>query len=119
MEKKLNVRRLNDVISVSSQIHEKDIAEIAKLGFRTIINNRPDQEGGDIQPFSADLGTAAASRGIEYHYLPVVASDIRPSDAKQFKEILACCPKPVFAFCRSGNRTTKLFKMSKSLTPSL
>mmetsp|Transcript_56681 Transcript_56681/g.149363 ORF Transcript_56681/g.149363 Transcript_56681/m.149363 type:complete len:96 (-) Transcript_56681:278-565(-) len=74
MEKKLNVRRLNDVISVSSQIHEKDIAEIAKLGFRTIINNRPDQEGGDIQPFSADLGTAAASRGIEYHYLHAAQS---------------------------------------------
>jgi uncharacterized protein (TIGR01244 family) len=51
----IQITKLTDEFSTAPQISVEDIAEIAQLGFKTIINNRPDAEGGDEQPKSAQL----------------------------------------------------------------
>ena len=41
----MEAKKISDGLSVSPQISADDIKEIARLGFRSIICNRPDGEG--------------------------------------------------------------------------
>ncbi len=104
--------RHNDAFSTAPQIGPDDLAQIAAMGFKTVINNRPDAEGGAEQPASAQIQTAAAQAGIVYAHLPVISGQITDAQARQFAELLAKCPKPVLAFCRSGARSQNLYRMA-------
>ncbi|HEY9217139.1 MAG TPA: TIGR01244 family sulfur transferase, partial [Phenylobacterium sp.] len=63
-------RRVTDQLSVAPQITLDDVAEAARQGFRTIINNRPDGEEPG-QPTSAQFEAAAAAAGVAYAHIPV------------------------------------------------
>ena len=54
-----NVTRHTDKFSTAPQVSPSDLPEIAAMGFKTVINNRPDGEGGADQPSSAELEAAA------------------------------------------------------------
>jgi sulfide:quinone oxidoreductase len=112
--------RHTDAFATSPQISPADVAEIAALGYRTLINNRPDDEGGAEQPTSAEIETAAKAAGLHYAHLPVVSGQITEPQARRFAELLATSPKPVLAFCRSGARSQNLFRMARgqSAAPS-
>ena len=78
-------------------------------GFRSVINNRPDFEGGPDQPTSASVEAAARAAGLEYAWLPVAPNLHSADEIARFAELLATLPKPILVFCRSGARSTKLF----------
>ncbi len=105
--------RLTDVFSTAQQILPEDVAAIAASGFKTLINNRPDLEGGSDQPSSASLAAAAEAVGLRYAYLPVISGQITEDQAKHFAQLLADSPKPVLAFCRSGARSQSLYRLSE------
>jgi uncharacterized protein (TIGR01244 family) len=105
-----NVQTLTDAFSVAPQLDIAAMEWAAQAGFRSIVNNRPDHEGGPDQPTSADLGAAASSAGLEYAHLPVSPSVQTADDVARFAELLARLPKPILAFCRSGTRSGKLFR---------
>ena len=48
--------------SVAAQLTVERIAEVAALGFKTLINNRPDGEGGPDQPMSAAIAAAVQAQ---------------------------------------------------------
>ena len=98
----------NDV-SVAPQLAPEAMAEAAAAGFRSVINNRPDFEGGADQPTSASIEAAARAAGLEYEWLPVAPNVHSADEIARFGELLATLPKPILAFCRSGARSTKLF----------
>lgn len=96
----------------ATQISVDDIAQIAALGFKTIVNNRPDGEGGASQPTSAQLQAEAEKHGITYIYIPVVPGGITADHAALLKQRLETAPKPVLGFCKSGMRASSLYKMA-------
>jgi uncharacterized protein (TIGR01244 family) len=100
------------VFATAPQLIPADMAAVAAQGFKTVINNRPDGEGGPDQPLSADVQAAALAAGLQYHHLPVVAGQITPEQAKAMADILAVAPEPVLAFCRSGARSTQLRQLA-------
>jgi sulfide:quinone oxidoreductase len=104
--------RHTDGFSTAPQISTDDLASIAAMGFRTVINNRPDGEGGAEQATSSQMQAAAARAGLVYAHLPVISGQITDAQARQFAELLAKCPKPVLAFCRSGARSQNLYQMA-------
>lgn len=106
------VTRHNPGYATSPQINVADIAQIAAMGFKSVINNRPDGEGGDAQPLSKDIQAAAEQAGLRYVYQPVISGQLTAADAVRLGEILAELPQPVFAFCRTGARCTKLYGMA-------
>lgn len=108
------IRNLGDAYAVTGQLASNDIAELAALGFRTLINNRPDGEGGSEQPSSGELERAARAAGLHYVHLPVVSGAITPEQAQEMRRVLASVPAPVVAFCRSGARSAKLFELSQN-----
>ncbi len=94
---------VTDWLSVASQIVEADIADYAEQGYRTVINNRPDdEEPGQLS--STLAAQRAQSLGLDYHYLPVTAATLTQSQLDAFAELLATAEKPVVAHCRSGTR---------------
>ena len=55
----LHFKWLSDTVAAAGQIWPADLPVIAAHGFKTVINNRPDGEGGPSQPASAQLQHAA------------------------------------------------------------
>lgn len=104
--------------STAPQINADDVAEIARLGFKTIINNRPDLEGGPEQPTSAQIQAAAEAAGLSYVYMPVIPNNILPEQVSAFATAYAAAEKPVLAFCRTGNRANSIFKQALASTNS-
>lgn len=105
----LTITKISDDYSTSPQILPNDVAEIAKKGFKTIINNRPDLEGGADQPTSNAIAEAAKQHGLHYVYIPVVPNQIQDSQVDSFRQAFAAAPKPALGFCRTGNRASQMF----------
>lgn len=111
-----NVQPVASDVCVAAQLDPAAMAELAGLGFRSVINNRPDFEGGPEQPSSAQIETAARAAGLSYAFLPVSPAVQTPEEIARFAELLATLPKPILAFCRSGTRSGKLYRAATSAT---
>lgn len=109
----MDVRKLSDALSVAPQLTVDDLVEVARLGFRTVINNRPDGETQG-QPDAAVLGAKAKQLRLAYHYQPVVAGAMTEADVIEFRRLLASATQPVLAFCRSGTRCTNLWAFASA-----
>ena len=105
----LPLQALTADVSVAPQLEPAAMAQVAAAGFRSVINNRPDFEGGPDQPTSAAIEAAAVAAGLNYAHLPVAGGYQSPEEIARFAELLATLPRPLLAFCRSGARSTKLF----------
>jgi uncharacterized protein (TIGR01244 family) len=108
----LLINQLNKDFSFTSQIGIQDIAEIASLGYKTIINNRPDFEGGNMQPQSAEIEAVAKTYGIAYAHIPVIPNQISHENIAAFKQAYENAQKPILGFCKSGNRASTLCKLA-------
>lgn len=107
---------LNAEFAVAPQLEPDQMAAVAAAGFRSVINNRPDLEGGASQPASDSIAQAAAAAGLEYAYLPVIPSDLKQADVDAMAALIARLPTPVLAFCRSGARAAKLYQLAGGRT---
>jgi uncharacterized protein (TIGR01244 family) len=96
-------RRVTDQLSVSPQIGVDDIARAAALGFKLVINNRPDGED-PAQPSSAEIEAAAHAAGLAYAHIPVRGSPT-PDQVEAEQAVLDSASGPVLAYCRSGTRS--------------
>lgn len=109
MDTPLQIHRLAPDVCVAGQLTPEAMAELARLGFRSVINNRPDYEAGPEQPTSASIEQAAQAAGLSYAYLPVHPAVQSVDEIALFAQLLQDMPKPVLAFCRSGNRSSRLY----------
>jgi uncharacterized protein (TIGR01244 family) len=103
------VQQLSADVCVAPQLDTAAMTWAAQAGFKSVINNRPDFEGGPDQPTSAAMQAAALAAGLQYAWLPVAPSVQTPQEIARFAELLDTLPKPVLAFCRSGTRSGKLY----------
>jgi uncharacterized protein (TIGR01244 family) len=96
--------------ATAPQLSPEDVAQAAAAGFRSIVNNRPDFEGGPAQPTSQAVQAAADAAGLDYAFLPVQSGSQTPDEIARMRELIDTLPKPVLAFCRSGARTSNLYR---------
>lgn len=106
---------LDEDLAVAPQLTPEAMAAAAAAGFRSVINNRPDFEGGPGQPTNAAMEAAARAAGLEYAFLPVASGFQTPQEAERMAELMERLPKPVLAFCRSGARSGRLYQMARQL----
>ncbi len=104
------IRQVAPDFCVAPQLTPEAMAEVAALGFRSVINNRPDFEEGPHQPPSASVQAAAEAAGLQYRHLPVSGGYQSPDEIAAMARLIAELPGPVLAFCRSGTRSTRLFQ---------
>ncbi len=106
----MQIHPLNTQLSVGPQIELADIAALATRGFRSIINNRPDNEAPG-QPRNAELAAAAQKAGLGWRYIPVSSGQFTEAQVQSFAEALNELPGPVLAYCRSGTRCCALWAL--------
>ena len=106
-------RQLDDTTLVDGQIAPGDVAALQAQGVTLIVNNRPDGED-DGQPTSDEIEAAANAAGVAYRHVPI-ARGMGPSDVEAMREAIhAAAGGKMFAFCRSGNRSTLAWAVAKS-----
>ncbi len=115
MSAPLPVRAITPDISVAPQLTPDAMAEAAALGFRSVINNRPDFEHGPGQATSAEMQAAALAAGLEYRFLPVDGGYQSAQEIAAFARLMNELPKPILAFCRSGARSTRLIVAAQQI----
>ena len=109
----LELKRINDDVSVAPQISPDDMPAIKAAGFATVINNRPDGEAFD-QPSNAVMKAAAEAAGLTYHFIPLGRDGVSPDLVEEERAALEGSNGPVLAYCRSGTRSTTLWALSQA-----
>lgn len=109
----MEVKQINEQVSVGGQIAPEDVATLKAMGFVAIVNNRPDGESPG-QPTGAEIAAAAEAAGLGYHAIPMGRAGVSPDMIAQTREALAESGGPVFCFCRSGTRSTTLWALSQA-----
>ena len=102
-------RTIDPQYAVSEQIEASDVKTLAAMGFKTILCNRPDGEAAGQPPF-ASVALAARELGLVAEYLPIAPQGAGPADHQAFVGLIDRLPKPVLAYCRSGNRSATLWQ---------
>ncbi|MFM0758029.1 aminotransferase class V-fold PLP-dependent enzyme [Paraburkholderia strydomiana] len=92
----------------SRQITKADLKSIHEAGFRGLMCNRPDGESAD-QPTFAEIAFTARELGLTVRYVPVKSDQVSAMEVDSFGEAFDSLPKPVFAYCKSGNRSRMLW----------
>lgn len=110
-------RRVTDDFTTAPQISLADVAEASRLGFKTLISNRPDGEEPG-QPTAADFAAAAQDAGLAFFHIPVRGGPT-PEQVEQTNAILAEAEGPILAFCRSGTRSIVTWSISQAQTGAL
>ncbi|SBS33040.1 Beta-lactamase hydrolase-like protein [Marinomonas aquimarina] len=106
----MNITELSSQYFVSPQIEVSDLVSLKAQGFDVIVNNRPDGEAED-QPSSADIQAAAEQAGLRYVYNPVDLKTLSQKEVLAQDELIKADEK-VFAFCRTGTRSSVLWVLA-------
>ena len=106
----MEVKTISPFLSVSPQIYPAHVERLAAQGFKTFINNRPDNETDD-QPLVEELSAEAAKHGIEFINIPVIPGELTEQNVKEFGDAMKRVTGPVLAYCRSGMRSTSLWAL--------
>ena len=77
----MEIKKISPFISVSPQIYPAHVERLAAQGFRTIINNRPDNETDD-QPLGKELSEEAVKHGIEFINIPIIPGELTQQNVK-------------------------------------
>ena len=94
--------------AVAPQLTPEQIRGLAASGFRSVVNNRLEQEAG--QPPEDAIRAAAAEANLEYERLPVHPAHITIEDVARFAALVERMPRPIVVFCRSGSRSSILYR---------
>ncbi len=106
----MQIHPLNKQLSVAPQIDAADVVALAARGFRSIINNRPDDEEPG-QPANGELEQAAQQAGMSWRHIPVISGQFTEEQVRSFAAAMKELPGPVLAFCRSGTRCSALWAL--------
>jgi sulfide:quinone oxidoreductase len=111
---------MTDRFAVSPQLAAADFVALAAAGYKTIINNRPDnEEPGQLS--AAEAQALAEAQGMNYVHIPVKIPELTAATVEQFGTALQSNPGPILAHCRTGTRSFILWTMvtAKSNTMTL
>lgn len=109
----MDLKRINDAVSVSPQIDIDDLAALQQMGFVAVVNNRPDGESPD-QPTGAEIEAAAKAAGLDYFAIPLGREGVSDDMVTRTRAVLDQAKGPVLCYCRSGTRSTTLWALSQA-----
>lgn len=106
----MNYQALSSRYAVAPQIQLEDVPHIKADGFQVVISNRPDGEADD-QPTAAEIREACETAGLEFYHCPMQGPNVAPEDVETLRGLLETDQK-VFAFCRTGNRSSMFYQQA-------
>ena len=110
----MEITHLTHQVAIGPQIAAEDLATLAREGFTDVVCNRPDSEHPD-DPGAAEMELLAADVGLTFHYLPIAHGEPFPSQAAELAKVAARPGAKVFAYCRSGARSTNAWTLGQTM----
>lgn len=99
-------------ITLYKQIHPCQCSILHKLGYKSLINLRLDDEC-DNQPCNHELAKSAKISHLHYAHLPVDGECMHLDTVQMFAQLLKDAPKPVMVFCGTGGRAKRIYQSAK------
>ena len=109
--KKEKMKKINEELYVGSQISESDVQLLKEHGIKTIVCNRPDNEGQGQTNIDA-IRNEANNHGLSVEYIPFAPLRLSMDDIKNFSDLLKSDKKPIFAYCLSGLRSEQIAQLA-------
>ncbi|OOS04407.1 TIGR01244 family protein [Moraxella cuniculi DSM 21768] len=103
---------MSDIITISGQITPDEVRQLAQQGYKTLINNRPDNEEPN-QPSSAQIAAVAADCGIAYQQIAFAGGMLEMHHVQSFADFYNQTERPLHIFCRSGNRSSIILQAAR------
>lgn len=101
-------------LSVSEQITVSDLQALKDQGFDLIICNRPDfEEANQVQ--ADDIKNRAIELGLKFLHIPVSKSGPTMQAIEMTKQTFDEAGGPIFAYCRSGQRSVMMWSLATAL----
>ena len=108
----MDIKKIDQHYFVSEQITTDDLSTIKESGVRAIVCNRPDNEAQN-QPNHLEIKAMATELGMDFRYIPIKQGAIQDADLSHFEQAFDELPKPILAYCRSGNRSATIWSLTK------
>ncbi|WP_017963241.1 bifunctional sulfur transferase/dioxygenase Blh [Rhizobium leguminosarum] len=114
----MSITTISEKLSVSPQPSVEDIRSLRGQGFKTLINNRPDNEDTS-QPNTRVERQEAKHCDLSYAFIPVTAGTITEADVRAFQRAVDESDGPVLAHCQTGKRALNLYLIGEVLDGSM
>ncbi|NTJ67685.1 TIGR01244 family phosphatase [Agrobacterium rhizogenes] len=108
------VTAISEKLSISPQPSIEDIQLLGERGFKTLINNRPENEDSD-QPGTQGESQAAKRCDLSYAFIPITLGTITEADVRAFQRAVEESKGPVLAHCKTGTRSLSLYLIGEVL----
>ena len=105
------MKKINEELYVGGQICSDDVKLLNKHGIKTIVCNRPDNEGQGQTNIDA-IRQEAENLGINVEYIPFAPLRLSMENVKSFAGLLEGDKKPIFAYCLSGLRSEQIAQLA-------
>lgn len=103
---------IDEEVAVSGQITVEQVQAIADAGYKSLICNRPDGEAPDQTDVVA-IEAAAIAAGLAFRNIPVLGTGMTIDNVEMTRTALDELDRPIYAYCRSGARSTNVYNMAK------
>ncbi|WP_421566733.1 bifunctional sulfur transferase/dioxygenase Blh [Ochrobactrum sp. EDr1-4] len=108
------VTKITEKLSISTQPNAQELSVLDRSGFKTLINNRRDNESAD-QPGNQAERDVAHKRDLSYAYIPVTMNTITEADVHAFQTVVRKSEGPVLAHCKTGTCSLTLHLIGEVL----
>ncbi|MFN6481671.1 MULTISPECIES: beta-lactamase hydrolase domain-containing protein [unclassified Nostoc] len=110
-----NTKKVSDDLSAAGQLTSEELKQLAKEGFKSVLNLRSPDEAG----FLTDEQQQAQAAGLQYANIP-----LKPSEANQEQTELAIqeienLPKPILIHCAAGARAGGIALIANAISEGL
>lgn len=109
----MNYTKLAPNFFAGPQIEAADLEILVSQGFTDVVCNRPDREHphGAV---SEVMSNAAERLGLKFHYHPITPGEPFVEQAEHLAQIASQPDAKIFAYCRSGARTSNAWSLATS-----
>ncbi|MBL4812718.1 MAG: TIGR01244 family phosphatase [Rhodobacteraceae bacterium] len=110
----MDIRQITPAYAAAPQLDPSELEQVAALGFKTLICNRPDEEIAAPQQMQA-MRAAAQAAGLIFVANPVTRPTMDEARIGIQRKAMDA-PGPVLAYCASGTRSTMLWSLANAAT---
>ncbi|MFA0792548.1 TIGR01244 family sulfur transferase [Microbulbifer echini] len=109
----MNIKTLDEQVSVSEHIACETMAPLAQNGVQVVVCNCPEGES-EMHPSYEEMAQAAQDAGLRFIAIPFTRGRMEREHCEAFRDVLQGGEK-IHAFCRTGNRSSQVWAGAKIL----
>ena len=107
--------KLSEDVTVAGQVTGEDVRQVAREGFRSVLNLRAPEEEGVL----SDEQEQSESAGLTYVNIPVRKQEINDAAATRILAAIDDLPKPALVHCGTGMRAGAMAFMHRATRQGL